>query len=143
MRIFVLSLTLLCALPVVADVVATSASAAFATGLRAYETGRYDRAITLLETAIAADPECARCMHMLGKSYGRMAEHAAWLEAIKFAKKTRLALESAIELAPEDPEVIEDLIRYYRAAPGFLGGSDEKARALEQRLLQVATDRTS
>ena len=107
---------------------------AFASALRAYEAERYEIAVTLMESVIATNPECARCAHILGRSYGRLAEQAKWTDAIGLAKKTRLALEQAVELDPEDADAVRDLIKYYRSAPGFLGGSDKKADALEQRL---------
>ena len=40
------------------------------------------------------------------------------------------------------PRMVEDLIRYYRAAPGFLGGSNKKADALERRLREGTSGRT-
>lgn len=106
--------------------------------VQAYESGRYDTAAALLEQTLAAAPECARCAHLLGKSYGRLAEQAGWLEAIGLARKTWRAFEQAAALAPHDREVIEDLIRYYRAAPAFLGGNSEKAEMLERRLRDSA-----
>ena len=96
----------------------------------------------LLEAVLEREPECANCAHLLGKSYGRMAERAGWTEAIGLAKKTRLALEQAVAPAPYHAHAIRDLIKYYRAAPGFLGGSEEKARELEQRLRQSEAGHT-
>lgn len=108
-----------------------------AAGYEAYEAGHYERAATLLEAALADAPDCARCAHLLGKSYGRLAEQASWMSAIALAKKTRIALEQAVALAPDDANAVADLIKYYRAAPGFLGGNPAKADALERRLLSV------
>lgn len=117
-------------------------NATFISGLRAYDSEQYERAAALFEMALQAQPDCARCAHLLGKSYGNLAERAAWTRAIGLAKKTRVALEQAVELAPHDREAVRDLIRYYRAAPGFLGGSSEKAEALEQRLRRAETGHT-
>lgn len=120
----------------------TDATTLFASAARAYEDGHYEAAARLFEQVIGLEPDCARCAHLLGRSYGRLAEQAGWLEAIELAKKTRIALELAVELAPEDPEALRDLIRYYRQAPSFLGGSDSKAEALERRLRGSAAGRT-
>jgi tetratricopeptide (TPR) repeat protein len=106
--------------------------------LRAYEAGAFNRAVDLLEATMALEPDCARCAHLLGKSYGRLAERAGWIEAMALARKTVAALEQAVELAPDDVEALEDLLRYYRAAPEFLGGGADKAEALERRLRDVA-----
>ncbi len=110
---------------------------------RAYEAGDFSGAAALLEEHLAAEPGCARCAHLLGKSYGRLAERAGGLRAFGLARKTRVALERAVELAPQDPAAVADLIRYYRAAPGFLGGSVTRAEELERRLADQAADGSS
>jgi predicted Zn-dependent protease len=106
--------------------------------LHAYESGQYAAAAALLEQQLGQQPGCARCAHLLGKSYGRLAERAGWLEAISLARKTCSALEQAVELAPHDREALSDLIEYYRAAPAFLGGNRDKADALERRLREAS-----
>jgi hypothetical protein len=122
---------------------AATSEPAFAAGLRAYEAGDYATAARALEQALGRTPDCARCAHLLGRAYGRLAAQASWLRAIELARKTRDALELAVALNPTDVAAVEDLIEYYRTAPGFLGGSEEKAAALEQRLLDRTSDRTS
>lgn len=113
---------------------ADDANATFIAALRAYEAARYDEATRLFNAVLEQQPDCARCAHLLGRSYGRLAEKAHGLNALGLARKTRDALELAVRLDPDDPDAIGDLIKYYRKAPGFLGGSLEKARALEERL---------
>ncbi len=115
----------------------------FASALRAYENEQFGPAARLFALALEIEPDCARCAHLLGKSYGNLAERADWSDAIGLAKKTRIALEQAVELAPEDQDAIRDLIKYYRAAPAFLGGSKDKAERLEQRLRSFQADATS
>lgn len=126
-----------------ADLGADDANSAFAPGLRAYAAGDYEQAVRVFEQVFKLEPDCARCANLLGRSYGRLAEKASWLSAVSLARKTRGALEQAVALDPTDVRAIEDLIKYYRAAPGFLGGSAEKARALEQRLQRFDSDHTS
>jgi tetratricopeptide (TPR) repeat protein len=126
-----------------ADLSPDDTAAALAVAHQAYEAERYSDAVRILEQALAIEPDCARCAHLLGRSYGRLAERANWLAALDLARKTRRALELAVRLAPDDSDAVADLIRYYRAAPGFLGGSVEKARRLEQNLERTATDANS
>lgn len=114
-----------------------SGHSAYGGALRAFEAGAYADAAAQLERLLDTDGSCARCAHLLGKTYGRMAEQAGWTKAMRLAQKTRNALEQAVELAPDDIDAISDLIRYYRAAPGFLGGSSEKAERLELRLEEL------
>jgi tetratricopeptide (TPR) repeat protein len=125
-----------------ADLTAEDVWQAFSVGMRAYEAEDYEHAVAVLEEVLKMRPDCARCAHLLGKGYGRMAERANWTSAVGLAKKTRSALEQAVELAPDDADAIHDLIRFYRAAPGFLGGSPEKAEALERRLREAETEHT-
>lgn len=138
-RIIGLLLALTTPLSALAAGAVDDADPAFVIGRRAYEAGRYEEATRLLNEVMAHEPACAPCAHLLGRSYGRLAERARGLHALGLARKTRDALELAVQLDPENPGAIEDLIRYYRAAPGFLGGSPEKALELEQRLLVFDT----
>lgn len=128
---------------VLADRAPESGHAAYQAALQAFEAGAYADAVDVLERLLDTDGSCAPCAHLLGKSYGRMAERAGWLEAVRLARKTQSALEQAVELAPEDPAALTDLIKYYRAAPSFLGGSLEKAEALERRLEALQASRPS
>jgi tetratricopeptide (TPR) repeat protein len=102
---------------VLADRAPESGHAAYQAALKAFEAGDYADAVDVLERLLDTDGSCAPCAHLLGKSYGRMAERAGWLEALRLARKTQSALEHAVELAPEDPAALTDLIKYYRAAP--------------------------
>jgi len=143
MRQLIIVLAALLAAAAHAELTPEEAPSGFVVGLRAYESADYLRATQVLEAVTAVEPACARCAHLLGKSYGRLAEQASGLTALGLARKTRDALERAVELDPEDPQALADLIRYYRAAPGFLGGSDEKARLLEERLERSASEHSS
>lgn len=109
----------------------------FAAASTAFEARDFARTAELLEQLALLQPECAECAHLLGRAYGHMAEQATWSRAIELAKKTRLALENAVDIDPSNAPAIEDLIRYYRRAPGFLGGDNAKASALEQRLRRL------
>ena len=107
---------------------------ALASADAAYAAGQYAAAAELLETALTAHPDCARCAHLLGKSYGRQAEQAGWFDAMRLARQACAMFERAVALAPQDRDALEDLMRFYREAPAFLGGGDDKARAIALRL---------
>lgn len=126
-----------------AESTAAPADDTYDAALHAYDRGSFGQAAALLEVLIAKNRDCARCAHLLGRSYGRMAERAGWVEALRLAQKTRNALEYAVELDPDDLDAIADLIAYYRAAPSFLGGSLEKAEALERRLEELIAAHSS
>ena len=101
-------------------------------GLSHYENEKYAEAINQLEGAIKLEPEVAKYHHILAVSYGREAEQVNWITAMGFAKKTLTHLEIANKLDANNPEILDDLMDYYREAPGFLGGNDKKADEIEQ-----------
>lgn len=106
-----------------------------------YEAGEYEQARGLLQNLVDQHPDDPRYQHWLGKACGRIAETANWLKAMKMAKKTRQAFEKAVELDGSYLEAMEDLRQYYLDAPGFLGGSKQKAEALEARILVLQDSR--
>ncbi len=112
-------------------------AALFEQGRALYASGRYAAAAELLEQAANTDQRDSEYRHWLGKAYGRMAQQASWFKAMSLAKKTRKALEQAVRLDPENVDAITDLIAFYHAAPAFLGGGEDKARDLEQRLARL------
>lgn len=114
---------------------------AYQAARKTYRAHHYDDATRMLETLLQSHADCARCAHLLGKAYGRLAQRANWLSAMDLARKTCSALELAVRLGPDDQDAIDDLLRYYRTAPEFLGGGQGKARILEQRLRELQTKR--
>ena len=107
---------------------------AYEAARKTYRAHHYADAVRAVEALLLTHPDCARCAHLLGKSYGRLAQRANWLSAMDLARKTCSGLELAVRLAPQNADYIEDLLRYYRAAPEFLGGGKDKARAMAERL---------
>ena len=81
-----------------------------------------------------AAPSVSQHHHWLGKTYGRLAERAPWWRALGLAHKTRESLERAVALDGEDADALFSLMVFYRSAPGFVGGNEVKARAIERRL---------
>lgn len=111
----------------------------FQQGLDAYENDDYENAITSLEAATGLDPSNSHYFHYLGKSYGKLANESNWFKAIDLSKKTLMALEHAVQLDKDNNKAVIDLIKFYRQAPGFLGGDDKKAAELEKRLARETT----
>ncbi len=109
---------------------AGDAGAAFYLGRIALEERKHDRAIEYFEAATRLDPQNSTYFLWLGRALGREAQRANVLRQPGLAKKTKAAWHRAIELDPDNLDARADLIQYYVQAPGFLGGSTEKA--LEQ-----------
>ena len=102
-----------------------------------YEAGEYRQAGALLRGLIEAQPDDSELHHLLGKAYGRQAEQAVFWQAMGLAKKAKRCFERAVALDGGNIAAIEDLIRYYEAAPGFLGGSQRKAGEWRARLRRL------
>lgn len=102
-----------------------------------YRDQGYEDAAALLKDAISVEPGESRYHHLLGKCYGRMAEMAGPFRAFSLALETRRQFEKAVELDGENIAALNDLMEYYREAPGFLGGSRKKADEIEKRITRL------
>ncbi len=111
----------------------------FNSGLAHFEDEKYSEAIKKLKVAVEIDPKVAEYHHILAKSYGREAERTNWFKAISYAKKTLVHLEIAAELDSQNIDILDDLMDYYREAPGFLGGDSEKATKVEELITKIST----
>lgn len=101
----------------------------FARGLQLYQRDEFKGAIMAFEQAVGQAPKMAKYHHWLGKAYGRLAERSSWMRAVELAKRTQRALEKAVELDPDEPAALVDLLNYYEQAPSLLGGDQAKAKA--------------
>ena len=102
----------------------------FRQGQILYEDEKFEAAVDKFSKAISQSPDDSRYHHWLAKTYGELAEMSGWLKAMKLAKKSKASLERAVELEPDNVAALTDLKRYYEEAPGFLGGSKKKAKAI-------------
>ncbi|MFT5396503.1 MAG: tetratricopeptide (TPR) repeat protein [Gammaproteobacteria bacterium] len=112
----------------------------FNSGLAHFEDEKYSEAIKKLEIAVEIEPQVAEYHHVLAKSYGREAEKTNWFKAISYAKKTLAHLEIAAELDSQNIDILDDLMDYYREAPGFLGGDTKKANKIEDLINKISVN---
>lgn len=108
-------------------------AARFEAGVQRYEAQDFAAAATLFEAATRAAPANDTYAYWLGKTYGRLAERASWVSALRYARRTREALERAVSLNPANPDALIALAKFYAEAPGFLGGDKAKAEGLRAR----------
>lgn len=106
----------------------------FKLGQMHYEAGDYDAAINSFSMAVNLSPDNSSYHHWLGKSYGMLAQESSLLTAYSLSRKTRRELERAVELDDHNIDALTDLMEYYRQAPSFLGGGEEKADKIRTRL---------
>ena len=88
----------------------------------------WDDAVKYGERAVNLDPNNAAYHHWLGREYGRKAGDANALSAAGNARKAKNEFERAVRLDPSNVQARLDLAQYYTEAPGFMGGSVDKAR---------------
>jgi tetratricopeptide (TPR) repeat protein len=124
--------TIVCVLTAAAG--ASAANGPLAEGRAQFLSANYKQASELFEKAVAADPANSDAYLWLGRSYGRRAETASVFSAPGLATKSRQAFEKAVELNPNNKEALNDLFEYYLQAPGFLGGGEDKALKLIDRI---------
>jgi tetratricopeptide (TPR) repeat protein len=136
LKMVMLISTLLCT---AGSAAAGSAATLYLQAEEKYQHQGYEEAVSLLESAIAMAPRESRYHHLLGKCYGRMAETAGSFQAFSLARKTRRQFEKAVELDGENSAALQDLMEYYREAPGFLGGSSRKAAEIAKKLSRLKT----
>jgi Flp pilus assembly protein TadD len=114
----------------------TDAASLQLAGQNLFMLGEYKKACESFEKAAALDPNNAKLIHWLGRTYGRRAETANPFAAPGLASKTRQMFEKAVELDPTDKDALGDLLDFYLDAPGFLGGGMQKAEMLAQMILK-------
>lgn len=96
-------------------------------GRIAVEERDYGLSIEMFEKAIAANPHVAEYHNWLGVMYGVVAMSSNPIRQAYYAPKIRNQFEESARLDPENLQTQWGLINYYTKAPGFLGGSWEKA----------------
>jgi tetratricopeptide (TPR) repeat protein len=85
-------------------------------------------ALPLLQRAVAQNPNNANAHYLLGVAYGNLAQKANMFRRTSLARHTRDEFERAVELDPRHLDARWGLVQYYALAPGYLGGSEQKAR---------------
>ncbi len=97
----------------------------------------FKQAATLFEQAISLVPNSSEYYLWLGRAFGRRAETSSFLTAPGYASKARQNFEKAVQLDPKNGEALSDLFEYYLQAPGFLGGGQDKAIALIEKMAAI------
>jgi len=106
-------------------------AAAYAEGRRLYEARDYDDAAAAFERAVAAAPRVSEYQGWLGRTYAELADRD---RSMRRALQTRRTLERAVRLDGCNRDALTDLMRYYDAAPFFLGGSGSRAEKIRRCL---------
>ena len=87
-----------------------------------------EEGIRQFEHCVAIDDRNADCHAWLGNALGSAAQRANKFKLPFLAKRTQKEFDRAVELDPANIEGRMGKLQYFLYAPGFLGGSAEKAR---------------
>ena len=101
------------------------------------ELNQYDAAVNSAEKAVAISPKNSDYHRWLGEAYGAKADHASMLSAYSLARKTQKEFDAAVQLDAHNFDAQQDLIQYDCTAPGVVGGGEEKAQPLIQKLMSM------
>src|SRR6202795_1650722 len=93
-----------------------------------------DAAITSAERAVTIDPKSSVFHEWLGRAYGEKADHASMFSAPGLARKTHREFEIAVQLDEKNFAARQGLIEFDCAAPGMVGGGEEKAKPEIEKL---------
>jgi len=96
-------------------------------GKIATEQKDLDAAISHFEKAVEAQPKNAEHHYLLGVAYGQQAQKASMFKQASLAGKTKTELETAVSLDPNHVDARWGIMQFYMLAPGFIGGSEDKA----------------
>jgi predicted Zn-dependent protease len=106
----------------------TGHRASFLRGCRLLADQKFGPAGGEFEKAVKAEPDQAIYRFWFGRATGEQAQRANPLRQPGLARRTKGEFEKAVSLDSAYIAPREGLLRYYLAAPGFLGGSSDKAR---------------
>jgi tetratricopeptide (TPR) repeat protein len=111
------------------------AAAQYYLGRLSYDKKEYDDASEYFEEATEADPKQADYFNWLGNTYGTIAQNANMFKQGVLAPKMKKAWETAISLDSKNLSARTSLIQYYLQAPGFMGGSVDKAKEVAKQIV--------
>src|SRR6516162_11880854 len=101
------------------------------------ETKQWDAAVSSAEKAVASSPKNSIYHQWLGDAYGQKASHASMLSAYPLARKTQKEFETAVQLDEHNFDAAQDLVEYDCTAPSIVGGGEDKAQPLIQKLMSM------
>ncbi len=113
------------------------AAAQYWLGRVAFDQKKFDDAQDYFEGAVDANAKVADYYNWLGNTYGTIAQNANVFKQGILAPKMKSAWEKAIALDSKNIDARISLIRYYTQAPGFMGGSYEKAKEVAAQIFKL------
>lgn len=114
------------------------AAARYYLGRIAFDQKKFEDAADFFEEATEArNGNVADYFSWLGDSYGTIARDASMLRQGMLAPKMKSAWEKAIALDAKNLNARFSLIEFYSKAPGFMGGSMDKAKDVARQIIAL------
>src|SRR5450432_1141142 len=101
------------------------------------QTNQSEAAIKSAEKAVAINPNNSEYHDWLGQAYGDKASHASIFSAYPLARKTQKEFETAVKLDEHNFDAAQNLVEYDCTAPSIVGGGEDKAQPIIQKLLSL------
>ena len=98
----------------------------------------YKSAIKLLTKARKNGEDTVEISLLLAEAYGGRIDQVGTLKKMGLAKKLRKNLEHALDLDPDNLDVLQGLVMFHMQAPSVVGGDREKARELTTKITEKA-----
>ena len=106
-------------------------------GRVAFDKKEYDEASDYFEEAIEINNKVADYHNWLGNTYGTIAQNSNMIKQGMLAPKMKKEWESTIALDAKNIDARTSLIQYYLQAPGFMGGSVDKAKEVANQIIKL------
>ena len=113
------------------------AGAQYYLGRIAFDENKYDDAADYFEEAVDTNENVAEYQNWYGNALGNIARDANMVRQGMLAPKMKNAWEKAVALNPQYIDPRQSLIQFYLEAPGFMGGSVDKAKEMAKEIMKV------
>ena len=113
------------------------AEAQYYLGRIAFDKKDYEKAVAYFEAAIKKDARKSEYFNYLGRSSAEMAVVANIFSKPSWASQARKSWETATALDSKSIEPRLSLIDFFSMAPGVMGGSMEKAKAMANEVMKL------
>lgn len=104
---------------------------------------QWSQAVAECQQAVNLNTKNSDYYMWLGRVLGQEASHANFLSAYGDARKSLSAMQTAVQLNPQNGPALSDLGDYYANAPGIAGGGTDKAQSVASQLDKVDAARAA
>lgn len=118
-------------------------AARYAAGRIAFDRGDFGAAADAFGDAVKVDGNSALYHFWLGNAYAEQALKSGMLTKMRLAPRIRDEWIRSLALDPSNYECYENLYQFYTQAPGFMGGSADKANAEVAAMMRLNPYRTT